>query len=364
MKKKIISVLLSAGLCVGLLTGCNNNETKMPSYKDYVTLGEYVGVEYTMLSTVVTEEELQEQIDSFLQQCATTTELTEGTVKDGDTINLDYIGYADGEAFEGGDTEGAGAELTIGSNSYIDDFEEQLIGHEVGEEGIEVNVTFPDDYTNYDGTPSDLAGKDATFVCTINSIYETTYPDEITDDIVAENTSYDTVNSFKDALQMDYESYKQQLADQQMQADIITAVMDNATVSAYPEDEVKEMTEKTIQAAKDTAESYGIDYETYVSFMQDAEGNTYTVETYEADAEEYIREVLAEKMVVCMIAEEQGISVTKEEVQTYVETECATYTGMDADTIYETYTMQDLAYAVLYDKVMEYLIENAIAIEE
>lgn len=362
MKKKMLSLLVGISLCAGMLAGCNKG-TKMNNYDDYVTLGEYIGVEYTPLSTEVTEDELQEQVDAFLQQCGTTEELTEGTVKEGDTINLDYIGYAAGEAFEGGSTDGAGAELTIGSHSYIDDFEEQLIGHEVGEEGIEVNVTFPDDYTNYDGTPSDLAGKDATFVCTINSIYETVYPEELTDDIVAEYSSYDTVNSFMDALKMDYENYKSELADQQMKIDIITTVIDNATVNSYPESEVEKMTEQTIQAAKDTATSYGMEFSEYLGYLQDEEGNPYTEETYAAGAEEYIRELLTEKMVICSIAKKEGITVTNAEVQAYVETESSEY-GMDTDAMYESYSTEDLSYAVIYDKVMEFLVENAIAIEE
>ncbi|MDD7740248.1 MAG: FKBP-type peptidyl-prolyl cis-trans isomerase [Fusicatenibacter sp.] len=86
------------------------------------------------------------------------------TVEDGDTVNIDYIGYVDGEAFDGGNTNGAGTDLLIGSHSYIDDFEEQLIGAHPGDT-VEVNVTFPEDYGH------DLGGKDALFQVTINGIY-------------------------------------------------------------------------------------------------------------------------------------------------------------------------------------------------
>ena len=363
MKKHVCGMLMIAGACIGLLTGCNSG-TKMKNYADYVTLGQYIGVEYTPLSTTVTEEELQAQVDNCLQQWGDTVELTEGTVKDGDTINLDYIGYVDGEAFEGGSTDGAGTSLTIGSHQYIDDFEEQLIGHDVGEEGIEVNVTFPDDYKNSDNTISDLAGKDATFVCTINSIYQTTYPDELTDELVAENTDYETVNAFMDALKMDYENYKKERADQQMKVDLIVAVMDNATVQSYPEKEMSELTEQTIQAAKDGADAYGMEYTEYLNLLQDEEGNPYTEETYRADVEEYIQELLKEKMVVCMIADAEHITATKNEVQEYVEAECAANTSLNEETIYESYSMEELAYAVIYDKVIDFLADNAIAIEE
>lgn len=363
MKKKIMTLAASVGICAGLLTGCGSS--LLQDYSDYVELGQYEGIEYTPLSTEVTEEELQAQVDYFLQNLGETVELTEGTVQDGDTINLDYIGYCDGEAFEGGDTEGNGTTLVIGSGSYIDDFEEQLIGHEVGEEGIEVNVTFPDTYDSNE----DLAGKDATFICTINCIYETTYPEELTDELVAENTDYDTVNSFMDALQMDYESYKEELAENQMYADIITTVIENATISGYPEEELNELTEQTVAAAKETAEEYGIDFDTYLSYLAlygnvDEDGNTYTEETYQAAAEAYMKELLEEKMVVCMIAREQGITVTKKDISAYVASEVAESTDLDADTIYDSYSIEDLAYAAVYDQVMDYLIENAIEIQE
>ena len=88
------------------------------------------------------------------------------TVEDGDTVNIDYVGTVDGVEFDGGSTEGMGTDLVIGSGSYIDDFEEQLIGAHPGET-VEVNVTFPDDYYS-----TDMAGKDAVFTVTINGIYE------------------------------------------------------------------------------------------------------------------------------------------------------------------------------------------------
>lgn len=363
MKKKIVALAAGIGLCVGMLTGCGN--TLLQDYSDYVELGQYEGIEYTPLSTEVTEEELQAQVDYFLQQLGETVEITEGTVKNGDTINLDYIGYCEGEAFEGGNTNGNGTQLIVGSHSYIDDFEEQLIGHEVGEEGIEVNVTFPNPYKNN----PDLAGKEATFVCTINYIYETNCPEELTDELVAANTEYDTVNSFMDALRMDYENYKSEMAENQMKVDIITAVIDNATFQGYPEEELTELTNQTVEAAKQTAESNSMDFATYLSYLAlqgtvDEDGNPYTEETYQADAEKYMKELLEEKMVVCMIAREQGFTVTKKDIQAYVENEAAENSGMDADTIYETCSMEELAYAVVYDQVMEYLVQNAVEIQE
>lgn len=365
MKKKIIALAAGIGLCAGMLSGCGSSKTLIQDYSAYVELGQYEGIEYTPMETEVTEEELQAQVDYFLQQLGETKEITEGTVKDGDTINLDYIGYCDGEPFEGGDTNGAGTSLVIGSHNYIDDFEEQLIGHEVGEDGIEVKVTFPDPYKNN----LELSGKEATFICAINYIYETTYPEELTDELVAANTDYDTVNSFMDALQMDYENYKKELAENQMYVDIITAVIDNATFHDYPAEEMDELVSQTVEAAKQTAENNGMDFGTYLAYLAisgtvDEDGNAYTEETYQAATEEYIKELLEEKMVVCMIAREQGFTVTQKDIEQYVANEVSENTSLDAESIYESYSTEDLAYAVVYDQVMEYLVQNSVEIEE
>ncbi|MBQ8982562.1 MAG: FKBP-type peptidyl-prolyl cis-trans isomerase [Lachnospiraceae bacterium] len=357
MKKKIISMLAVTGLCAGILTGCGN---LLSDYNGYVTLGQYEGVEYTQLSTEVTDEELQAQVDAFLQQCGESEEVATGTVAMGDTINLDYIGYCDGVAFEGGDTQGNGTTLTIGSHSYIDDFEDQLVGHEVGEEGIEVNVSFPDPYPNN----PDLAGKPATFVCKINSIIKVTYPEELTDDLVAANTNYDTVNSYMDALKMDYESYKQDLADKRMKADLIMKVIDNATINSYPEDELNKLVEQTIEAAQSSAESSGMDFETYVSYYTDENGNPYTIETYKQGAEDYMKELLNEKMVICAIAKEQGYTVGQKDIDEYIAKEVAQNSGMSEEYFNETYSQEELAYAAVYDKVMDHLIETAVPVSE
>jgi trigger factor len=126
-------------------------------------------------NTEITSELTDTDTDSDTDSVTTTDEEETGTtlytgtdvaVADGDTVNIDYVGYMDGVAFSGGDTQGMGADLVIGSGSYIDDFEEQLIGHYVGET-VEVNVTFPEDYGS-----EDFNGKDATFEVVINGIYQ------------------------------------------------------------------------------------------------------------------------------------------------------------------------------------------------
>ena len=146
--------------------------------------------------TEVDQTDVQADIDSELNNHKTLETDKKLTVKDGDEINLDYVGKIDGKAFEGGSTDGAGADLTIGSGSYIDNFEEQLIGSHPGDK-VTVKVTFPEDYQS-----EDLAGKEAEFACTVNGIYSVP---EFNDKFVEENLA-DYAEGYKNTAE-DYRRY-------------------------------------------------------------------------------------------------------------------------------------------------------------
>ena len=125
--------------------------------------------ESTSTESTSTESTTSESTDTDSSQDSTASSLdtTEGLeAKDGDKVNIDYTGYLDGEAFDGGSTDGAGADLELGSDTYIDGFEEGIVGHKVGET-FDLNLTFPENYGN-----SDLAGKDVVFTVTLNGIYQ------------------------------------------------------------------------------------------------------------------------------------------------------------------------------------------------
>ena len=128
-----------------------------------VTLGDYKGVTVEKTIQSVTDEDVQNEIDNALANYPVEVDQA---AKEGDTVNIDYVGKIDGTAFDGGSTNGQGTDLEIGSGSYIDDFEDQLVGAHPGDE-VEVTVTFPDDYS-----AADLAGKEAVFDVTVNGIYE------------------------------------------------------------------------------------------------------------------------------------------------------------------------------------------------
>lgn len=148
---------------------------------DYVKLPDYKNMEIPEDVSTVSDEQLQSELDSRMSSYATTEQITDRAVEDGDTVNIDYVGSVDGVEFAGGNTGGAGTTVTIGVTSYIDDFLEQLIGHKPGDT-FDVNVTFPEPYPNN----TDLSGKDAVFVTTVNYIENETVP-ELTDEFVTAN---------------------------------------------------------------------------------------------------------------------------------------------------------------------------------
>ena len=152
--------------------------------KPEVTLGKYKGVEVEKADTSVTDEEIDAAIDKERENNARTISVEDRAVKDGDMTVLDFEGFVDGEAFEGG--KGENYPLTIGSNTFIPGFEDQLIGAEIDKE-VEVNVTFPEDYQ-----AEELAGKAAVFKCTIKEIKEKELP-ELDDEFASEVSEFDTL---------------------------------------------------------------------------------------------------------------------------------------------------------------------------
>lgn len=156
---------------------------------DYVTLPDYKNISIPADEVNPTEEDLESQRQTFVEQYATPTEITDRAVEDGDQVNIDYVGSVDGVEFTGGNTNGTGTTVTAGSTAYVDDFLTQIIGHKPGET-FDVVVTFPEDYndsTDADGNTMVLAGKEAVFKTTINYIEgDPIYP-EFNDAFVAEN---------------------------------------------------------------------------------------------------------------------------------------------------------------------------------
>ena len=293
---------------------------------DYVTLPEdYASIPLKKADIEPTEEDVQSQIDSLLSQNTTTQQITDRAAADGDTVNIDYVGTVDGVAFTGGTY--SGYSLTLGSGSFIDGFEDQIVGHKPGET-FEVNVTFPDGYsdsTDAEGNAVVLSNKKAVFSVTLNYISEEILP-ELTDAWVEENfSSTDGVHTVED-LRAEYQKML-------YQNNLNTAVMDYLLANSTFKDLPKEVTDYQVNQCLNyyytMAQYYGYDLD---SFLQAAAGYNSADDLLDAMSDS-ITEYAREALLYQAVAEAMDIAPTQEQIDTYsayTETYGANYCTMVA----------------------------------
>ena len=224
--------------------------------KPEVTLGTYKGVKVDKIDVEVTEEEIDAEISRERENCARTIPVTDRAVKDGDMTVIDFEGFVDGVAFEGG--KGEDYPLTIGSHTFIPGFEEALVGAEIGVE-TDVNVTFPEDYQ-----AEELAGKAAVFKCTVKEIKEKELP-ELDDDFASEVSEYDTFAEYKENVKSKIADKKTADAKNTKEEAVIDAIVAEATMEipdAMLETQQRQMVEEFAQRIQ----SQGLSMEQYMQF--------------------------------------------------------------------------------------------------
>ena len=307
--------------------------------KPEVTLGEYKGLKVDKVSTRVTQKEVDEEIEKERERNARTIDVTDRAVQDKDMVTLDFEGFVDGEAFEGG--KGENYPLTIGSGSFIDDFEEQLIGHKPGEE-VKVNVTFPDDYAS-----EDVAGKDTVFTVTLNYISETELP-ELNDDFVKENLQeaygYTSVDDLRTKIRTNLENNKKYNY-------VWSYMMDNSTFEEIPEELVNPQLDVMIDGLEASLSLQGATLEDYLtsSGYEDEEAMR---EAYYADCETMVKTYL----IADKVAKEQNLKATDQEVTDYFK---EFYNTDNYDSYVDYYTRPYINRTVLNNIVTETLADMA-----
>ncbi|MDO4523669.1 MAG: trigger factor, partial [Eubacteriales bacterium] len=318
----------------------------LPEYKasDYVTLGDYKGLEVTEKSPVnVTEEDVM----SALEDSIPLENLTEGEVKDGDIANIDYEGTLDGVAFDGGTAQGT--DLEIGSGTFIEGFEEGLIGVQVGE-AVDLNLTFPESYHS-----EELAGKDVVFHVTVNSLQRA---QDVTDDIVAEISEFKTVEEYKESIRKELEENQASQNRTATEYELINQVYNNATIDGYPEEALA----YTLNRAKAYYESYASYYGMTTEDLMAAYGMD--EETFMGELENVAKQTLSQEMVLIAVAEKEGLEPTEDEFAEGLE-KYAQRAGSDAEALLEQYGENYIRNSLIQEKALEFLYENAnISVEE
>ena len=224
--------------------------------KPEVTLGEYKGLKVDKVSTRVTAKEVDAKLEEEQKKNARTITVEDRALQDGDEIVLDFEGFVNGVAFEGG--KGENYPLTIGSGSFIPGFEEQLIGVEAEKE-VEVNVTFPEEYHS-----EELAGKEATFKCTVHEIKVKELP-ELDDDFAAEVSEFDTLEEYKADIKAKIKEQKQAEGNRQKEDQAVEKAVANATME-IPEAMIDTQVGQMVQEFAQRLQSQGLSMEQYFQF--------------------------------------------------------------------------------------------------
>ena len=354
MKKKFITVMLAAALA-GTLAGCSGELSN-----DYVTVKQYKGLEVPQPTPAeeVTDDQVEQVIQSNLAAYAQTEEVTDRAAEMGDIVNIDYTGYLDGTAFDGGSAEGA--DLELGSNSFIgatDDykgFEEQIAGHQTGDE-FDITVQFPDPY---DRNP-DMSGAVADFHIVLNSISQQVTP-ELTDEWVKEiSDESETVDEYREEIRSQIEENTEASIDSELESSVQSALMDNVEIKKYPEDRVEELTQQMTDYYTQLAGMYGLELGEFVeTYMQMSEDD------FNAQIDESVRQGVALEEALKLIAEKRHLEPTDEEYEEGM-AEYAEQAGYDdVDEYTEQVGEDELKAAVLRDKVTDYLVDNCIQVEQ
>ena len=348
MKKRILAVISAMAVMMVSAFGCSGSSK---DYSKNVTVGNYIGLEVTAIDTSVSDEELNETIASLFRD----------TVEDGDVINLDFDGYINGEAFEGGTSDGEGYDLEIGSGAFIPGFEDGLIGVKVGEE-ISLDLTFPTE--DYD---EEFAGKDVTFVCVVNSIHNV-YADELTLEYVTENTDYTTIDEYKEYLRSELIAEKEYNAESEQFSELLDKLMAGCEVKKYPSDLIKVYREEAEAYFDSLIEQYNYYYYMYTGTTLSKEDMLstlgYTQDDIDTAIEEASKENTKSAMVFHVIADKEGIALTEEEFEEAL-AQYMTNTGYEtAEEFYEAYNYSEEFFKedLLFDKVMDFIMENAVEV--
>ena len=313
-----------------------------------VTLGEYKGLKVAKDAVEVKDEQVEEQVKNILNHHAKMVDAEEGaTVANDDFITLDFKGEVDGVAFAGG--EGKDYPLQIGSHSFIDTFEDQLVGLKVGEEK-DVNVTFPEEYH-----AKDLAGKAAVFHCKINSIKHKEMP-ELTDEFVKASTSYESIEDMKAKLRENIEKNAQREADTKRRNEILKQATDNITVD-IPEVMVENRVSNMIQELSVNLENQGMNLDAYLKYA-----NMDMAKLREQYKESAAIAVKTDLMLDA-VAKAEDIKVENADINAEIALLAATYGTIPQEVskiIKKNHSIGNLVATVLHKKAANFIIDSAV----
>ena len=373
MKKKLVAAMLV--MCMALsFTACGGSDTKdtkdtktetaqdtgdkkksasdtekssavrLVSVSDvskYVTIGEYKGLTLDRASITVTDDDVQAEIDYNLQEKG--TEVNDGTVEKGDTVTINFTGTIDGKEFDGGSAEDY--DLVVGEGGMIDGFEDGIIGMKKGETK-ELNLTFPDDYYE-----ESVAGKAAVFKITLQKF---TRPAELTDEWVASNTDYKTVDEYRAAVKKELEDNEANTANYDLYSNAWSEVLANSEVKEYPKEDV----DQAVKAYKKLNENYVKEAGMEMSDFLEAQGMS--EEDYEEDCQQYAESKVEQNLIVQGIMDAEGLSLDDDDDMQTLKDELVSEYGYESlDELIADYGEQEVNESLALLRVERFIVDNA-----
>ena len=319
--------------------------TALVALKPEIKLGKYKGVKVDKADVTVTDEEVDAEINKERENNERNIEVTDRAVKDGDMTVLDFEGFVDGVAFDGG--KGENYPLTIGSGAFIPGFEEQLVGAEIGKE-VEVNVTFPEDYQ-----AEELKGKAATFKCTVKEIKEKELP-ELDDEFASEVSEFETLAEYKADVKTKLTEKKEKEAKDAKEAAVIEAIVNDSEME-IPEAMLKTQQKQMVDEFAQRIQMQGLSIDQYFQFT----GTTYDkmIEQVKPQAEKRIKS----RLVLEAVVKAENIAASDEDYEEELKTMAEAY-QMEVDKVKELLPEKSVAQIkedIAVRKAAEFVVENA-----
>lgn len=313
---------------------------KVTTYPE-VKLGEYKGLEAKMLDTEATDDDVAEELKNMQDRNSRLVTVEDRAAEMGDTAEIDFEGFVDGVAFEGG--KGENYPLELGSGSFIPGFEEQVVGHK-SEEEFDVNVTFPEEYSE------ELAGKDAVFKCKIHEIKSKELP-ELDDDFAKDVSEFDTLDELKADLKKQIADRKTASANTDFENQLLEQVCDNMEVE-IPECMFDQKCDEMIQDYAYRLQMQGIDLNIYLGYLGQ------TQEQFKAQFMDGAKQQVKTQIALDAIVEAEKLEATEDEINAEIDKLAAQY-DMEADKIKAAVPQDQIAKDVTTKKAVDLIVNSA-----
>lgn len=328
----------------------SSGETRLVSVKDidkYITLGEYKGLALQNTVDVVTDEDVEAQIENELQGRAEEVTDKNGTVQTGDLVTIDFVGTKDGEVFDGG--SGNNYDLTIGEGGMIDGFEDGIIGMKKGETK-ELPLTFPEDYF-----AEEMAGQDVVFKITLQKFRRAP---ELTDEWAAKNTDFATAEEYKQDCRSQLEKNAKEYAKYQMYTDAWNMVLQSSEIIEFPEEEI----ENSIAEFKRQVEVYAKQANMELKDFVESQG--YTEESFEAECRQYAEYKVKQNLIIQGIMDAEGLSLDDKECLAIQDELIKNYGVKDLADLIDQYGQVNVDESIGLLRVEQFIVDQAKVTEQ